>query len=72
MKFSLLYSGKLRSYSGVMFVVYVSHLSVGVLQLGAFLLRLVSPLLQPLQEKWVGAFPLLFAMHVEKTAIKDY
>lgn len=54
-----------------MFVVYVSHLGVGVLQLGVFLLRLISPLLQPLQEKWVGAFPLLFAMHVERTAIKD-
>lgn len=54
-----------------MFVVYVSHLGVGVLQLGVFLLRLVSPLHQPLQEKWVGTLPLLFAIHVDRTAIID-
>jgi len=55
-----------------MFVVYTAHLGVSVLQLGVFLLRLISPLLQPPQKEWVGAFPLLFAIHVERTAINDY
>lgn len=68
-----MHKGEVRKFNLCgMFVVYSSYLRVGVLQLRVFLLRLIAPLLQPLQEKWVGAFPLLFAMHAERTAVKVY
>lgn len=68
--FTSLYADKLRTcccrYLSLAPCLW-SHLGVGVLQLGVPLLRFIAPLLQPLQEKWVGAFPLSFTMHGERT-----
>lgn len=49
-----------------------SNLGVRVLQLGVPLFRFIPPILQTLQEKGVGAFPLLFTMHGTKSVVLTY